>query len=215
MKLIDYMFMQKKYVLCLNYFNNLQCMYGISMRVMFSCLLLNIWIIPKAHAYWGNNLWQSTHQQIKTIYTEGNNQLWVSGWAYHGRSTYTPEKLNQLNERAIGLGWGKTLRNTNTHKGIFGLMLLDSHKNWQYQMGYTYEKAVYFNKQNNNWYIAGGIAPALVRRQDMFNKIPFPAVFPLLSIGNKKAELRMTYLPRLSNHLGNGDVLYIFTSFMF
>jgi hypothetical protein len=27
--------------------------------------------------------------------------------------------------------------------------------------------------------------------------------------------MRMIYLPRLSNNLGNGDVLYVFTSFAF
>jgi hypothetical protein len=178
-------------------------------------LLLNLCIFSAAQANWVKDTWNGGVNEIKTVYQQGNNQLLVSGWAHHGRSTYTAEKLDTLNERAIGLGWGKTIRQDNTHRGIFGLVILDSHKDKQYQVGYTYEKAYYFNQNAKNWYIAGGIVPTVVRRADMFKKIPFPAVFPLLSIGNKNAEMRMIYLPRLSNNLGNGDVLYVFTSFAF
>jgi hypothetical protein len=178
-------------------------------------LLVNVCAFSTAQANWVKDTWNSGVDEIKTVYQQGSNQLLVSGWAHHGRSTYTPEKLATLNERAIGLGWGKTIRQDNTHRGIFGLVFLDSHKDKQYQVGYSYEKAYYFNPGHKNWYIAGGVAPAIVRRDDMFKKTPFPAIFPLLSIGNKAAEVRMVYLPRLSNNLGNGDVLYVFTSFAF
>lgn len=182
---------------------------------LLTSLMLSLCILSTAQANWVKDTWNAGVQEVKTVYQKGDNQLWVSGWAHHGRSSYSPEKLDTLNERALGLGWGKTIRQDNTHRGIFGLVMLDSHKDKQYQVGYTYEKAYYFNQDNKNWYIAGGIAPAVVRRADMFKKMPFPAVFPLLSIGNKNAEMRMIYLPRLSNNLGNGDVLYVFTSFAF
>ncbi len=168
--------------------------------------------IPTAQAGLVGDAWDAGVDEVKTVYTTGQDQLWLSGVAYHGRSTYSPEKLATLNEWAWGLGWGKTMRKNGTHRGLFGLAMLDSHKDMQYQLGYTYEKAHYFNK---DWYIAGGVAPAIVRREDMFNKLPFPAAFPLMSIGNQKAELRMIYLPRLSKSLGNGDVLYIFSTITF
>jgi hypothetical protein len=175
-------------------------------------VLLTLSYVCTAHASWVGDSWDAGVDEVKTVYGTGKDQLWVSGVAYHGRSTYSREKLDTLNEWAWGLGWGKTVRTKDTHRGVFGLALLDSHKDMQYQLGYTYEKAHYFNK---DWYIAGGIAPAIVRREDLFNKLPFPAAFPLMSLGNQDAELRMIYLPRLSKGLGNGDVLYLFSTITF
>lgn len=164
-----------------------------------------------AHAGWIGDVWDDSVQEIKTVYTKGDDQLFVSGYAHHGRHTYTPAKLATLNENAWGLGWAKTLRegssDVKTHRGVYGLVISDSHKDPQYMLGYSYEKAYYFN---NDWFVAGGIAPMIVRREDMFGKIPFPAFFPLISFGNQKAEVRMVYIPRLGKNLGNGDVLYVF-----
>jgi Antimicrobial peptide resistance and lipid A acylation protein PagP len=163
-----------------------------------------------AQASWIGDVWDDGVNEIKTVYTKGDDQLFVSGHAHHGRSSYTPAKIATLNEHAWGLGWSKTLRERNAsgtmeHRGVYGFVISDSHKDPQYMLGYSYEKAYYFNK---DWFIAGGVAPMIVRREDMFGKIPFPAIFPLVSIGNQKAELRMVYIPRLSQNLGNGDVLY-------
>ncbi len=164
-----------------------------------------------AQASWIGNVWDDGVNEIKTVYTKGDDQLFVSGHAHHGRSSYTAAKLATLNENAWGLGWAKTLRegegNVKLHRGVYGFVISDSHKDPQYMLGYSYEKAYYFNK---DWFIAGGVAPMIVRREDMFSKIPFPAIFPLVSMGNQKAELRMVYIPRLSKNLGNGDVLYLF-----
>jgi lipid IVA palmitoyltransferase len=165
-----------------------------------------------AQASWIGDVWDDGVSEIKTVYTQGGDQLFVSGHAHHGRHSYTAEKIATLNENAWGLGWAKSLREKNaagnmTHRGVFGFVISDSHKDPQYMLGYSYERAHYFSK---DWYIAGGVAPMIVRREDMFGKIPFPAIFPLLSVGNQKAELRMVYIPRLSKNLGNGDVLYLF-----
>ena len=170
-----------------------------------------------AHASWVGDVWDDSVSEIKTVYTKGDDQLFVSGHAHHGRNSYTPAKLATLNEHAWGLGWAKTLREKNesggmTHRGVYGFVISDSHKDPQYMLGYSYEKAYYFNK---DWFIAGGVAPMIVRREDMFGKMPFPAIFPLVSIGNQKAELRMVYIPRLSKNLGNGDVLYLFGAIKF
>ncbi len=169
-----------------------------------------------AHASWLGNAWDDGVNEIKTVYTKGDDQLFVSGHAHHGRNSYTPAKIATLNEHAWGLGWAKTLRegtgNVKLHRGVYGFVISDSHKDPQYMLGYSYEKAYYFN---SDWFIAGGVAPMIVRREDMFGKMPFPAIFPLVSIGNQKAELRMVYIPRLSKNLGNGDVLYLFGAIKF
>ncbi len=159
------------------------------------------------------DLWDDGVNEIKAVYTQGDDQLFVSGHAHHGRASYTSAKLATLNEHAWGLGWAKTLRegsgNVKLHRGVYGLVISDSHKDPQFMLGYSYEKAYYFNKE---WFIAAGVAPMIVRREDMFSKLPFPAIFPLMSIGNQSAEMRLVYIPRLSKNLGNGDVLYLFAS---
>lgn len=170
-----------------------------------------------AQASWLGEVWDDGVNEVKTVYNKGDDRLFVSGYAYHGRHTYTREKIAKLNENAWGLGWSKSLREKNEygtmeHRSVYGFVISDSHKDPQYMLGYSLEKAYYFNK---DWYIAAGLAPMIVRREDMFNKLPFPAIFPLMSIGNQTAELRAVYIPRLSKNLGNGDVLYIFGSIKF
>jgi Antimicrobial peptide resistance and lipid A acylation protein PagP len=173
-------------------------------------LLLVFLLAPSfAFAGWLGDTWNDSVVEVKTVYLKGDDQLFISGHAHHGRSSYTPAKLATLNEHAWGLGWAKTLRKDGIHRGVYGFVISDSHKDPQYMLGYSYEKAYYFNK---DWYIAAGVAPMIVRREDMFGKMPFPAAFPLVSIGNQTAELRAVYIPRLSKNLGNGDVLYLFGS---
>jgi hypothetical protein len=181
------------------------------MNLKLLAIIASLACASVAQAGWIGDAWDDSVNEIKTVYTKGDDQLFVSGYAHHGRHTYSPEKIATLNEKAWGLGWSKTLRegtaDVKTHRGVYGLVISDSHKDPQYMLGYSYEKAYYFNK---DWFIAGGVAPMMVRREDMFGKIPFPAIFPLMSIGTQAAELRLVYIPRLGNKLGNGDVIYLF-----
>ena len=75
-----------------------------------------------AHANWLGNAWDDGVNEIKTVYTKGDDQLFVSGHAHHGRNSYTPAKIATLNEHAWGLGWAKTLRegtgNVKLHRGV-------------------------------------------------------------------------------------------------
>ena len=153
-----------------------------------------------AHASWIGDLYDDGIKELSTVYKEGDNQLFLSGYAHHGRHTYSATKLATLNERAWGIGLGKTLRTPTAHRGVFMMVISDSHKDPQPMVGYSYEKPYYFA---NNWYVAAGVAPLIVQRQDMFNRIPFPAIFPLASMGNDKVEARFVYIPRLSKNLGN------------
>jgi Antimicrobial peptide resistance and lipid A acylation protein PagP len=190
---------------------------GFKQRSLLCATAVLALCLNAAQASWVSDKWDDGVNEIKTVYSKGDEQLFVSGHAHHGRNSYTPAKIATLNEHAWGLGWSKTLRERNAsgtmeHRGVYGFVISDSHKDPQYMLGYSYEKAYYFNK---DWFIAGGVAPMIVRREDMFGKIPFPAIFPLVSIGNQKAELRMVYIPRLSKNLGNGDVLYLFGAIKF
>ena len=57
-----------------------------------------------------------------------------------------------------------------------------------------------------------GYTAMLMSRQDYFGGVPFPVVLPLGSIGTKDIRLLASYVPRLSQKKGNGDVLLLFVS---
>ncbi|MET0962756.1 MAG: hypothetical protein ABWY05_08045 [Noviherbaspirillum sp.] len=49
-------------------------------------------------------------------------------------------------------------------------------------------------------------------RSDYFGGFPFPIALPVGSIGTHDIKLRTSYVPRLSQKKGNGDVLLVFVS---
>lgn len=142
------------------------------------------------------------------ILDEGDNILYVSGYAYHGRSTYSPEKIAEFNEEAWGAGFGRTLidRKGNSNS-LFALAFLDSHSDVEAQVGYAREWRWQFAEHAS---VGAGFVAMLVSRSDMFNNIPFPAVLPLASIEVHRVALMASYVPKLGGDGGNGDVLYLF-----
>ena len=132
----------------------------------------------------------------------------MSGLAHHGRHTYTPEKLAQLNEHAWGLGYGKTLRNDRGNdESLYAFVIKDSHDHPQYMAGYAYEWV--YQIPHTPLELGGGYTAMLMSRQDYFNSVPFPIALPVASIGTKKVKLMFSYVPRFSGK-NNGDVLLVF-----
>ncbi len=167
-------------------------------------------LAPAAHADDDQySLWQSTKDHAATIWNQGESELYLSGVAHHGRSTYTPEKLNELNEHAWGLGYGKTLRNEKgDDESLYGFVIKDSHRHPQYMAGYAYEWV--FPIAKTGLEVGLGGTAMLMSRQDYLNSVPFPVPLPLASIGTKKGKIMFAYVPRLSANKNNGDVLLIF-----
>jgi len=159
-----------------------------------------------------NSWWQSFKNRATEIADQGTDDLYVSGLAHHGRSTYTKEKLNQLNEHAWGLGYGKTLRNERGNdESLYGFVLKDSHRHPQYMAGYAYEWIMPIPHTPLELGLGG--TAMLMSRQDYFGSIPFPLALPMASIGTKKARIMFAYVPRLSANKNNGDVLLVFGRF--
>lgn len=153
--------------------------------------------------------WQSTKNHAANIVSDGDDAIYVSGLAHHGRSTYSREKLDELNEHAWGLGYGKTLRNARGNdESLYGFVIKDSHRHPQIMAGYAYEW-VYPIAKTPLEVSVGGTA-MLMSRQDYFGGVPFPVPLPLASIGTKKAKVMFAYVPRFSSNKNNGDVLLIF-----
>ena len=155
------------------------------------------------------SLWQSAKDRAANIWNQGDSELYLSGVAHHGRSTYSTEKLNELNEHAWGLGYGKTLRNDKgDDESLYGFVIKDSHRHPQYMAGYAYEWV--FPIAKTGLEVGLGGTAMLMSRQDYLNSVPFPVPLPLASIGTKKGKIMFAYVPRLSANKNNGDVLLIF-----
>ena len=147
---------------------------------------------------------QSVCRRLYQTLTEGNTELYLSGYAWHNRYTYSPEKLGKYNERAWGGGFGKGLYDeTGDWHGLFAFGFLDSHKNIEPAVGYAFLKVAHLSQ-----YLRMGVGYTILitARPDIFNNIPFPGLLPWTSISYRKLTLSATYIP---GSKGAGNVLYM------
>ena len=143
----------------------------------------------------------------------GQNELIVSGYAYHLRSTYTEEKLRGLNEHAWGGGWARTVADPDgdTHT-IFLYGFHESHGKVQWNAGYLY--TTWWGPQDG--LRAGlGLATFIVQRPDIASGVPIPAILPVASLGYGKLTLLATFIPTVNGGINNGSVAYVFGRYAF
>jgi len=171
---------------------------------------------PSALAFGCADLWSFFGRactKIGAAWDHGDNELIVTGYAYHLRSTYTAEKLRELNEHAWGGGWGRTITDPDgdTHT-LFAFAFHESHNKVQYNVGYLY--STYWGAQDGLQ--AGlGIAPFIVQRPDIASGIPIPVILPIASLKYRRATLMFTYIPTVNNGINNGSVAFVFGRYMF
>ena len=149
-------------------------------------------------------------QRLHQVIYEGKGELYISGYAWHNRYVYSPEKIRNYNENAWGGGLGKGFfdEKGNWH-GLFTYAFLDSHKNVEPVAGYAYLKVATIS---NNWKAGVGYTILITARPDLNKGIPFPGALPWASIFYKKVTLAATYIPGF-NH--NGNVLYLLGKYTF
>ena len=143
----------------------------------------------------------------------GDNELILTGYAYHLRSTYSEEKLRELNEKAWGGGWARTVDDPDgdSHT-IFLFGFHESHGKVQWNAGYTY--STFWGPQDG--LRAGlGIAAFIVQRPDIASGVPIPAVLPIASLAYRKATLMATFIPTVNGGINNGSVLFVFGRYKF
>jgi lipid IVA palmitoyltransferase len=168
----------------------------------------------RAHALDCADFWtwvETGCRRLADTYENGENQLILSGYAYHLPSTYTPENRAKLNSNAWGGGLGRTVEepNGNTHT-VFFYAFEDSHKTAQIQAGYAW--ATYWGDRD-------GLQPGLgysifiAQRPDIASGVPFPAALPLAFLRYKKANIIATYIPTLNGGVNHGSTLYVFGQF--
>ena len=169
-----------------------------------------------AFAFGCEDLWSFIGRSCKKIgaaWDHGENELIVTGYAYHLRSTYTEEKLKELNEHAWGGGWARTIEDPDgdTHS-LFYFGFHESHGKVQHNLGYLY--STYWGPQDG--LRAGiGIAPFIVQRPDIASGVPIPVFLPIASLKYRKATLMFTYIPTVNGGINNGSVAFAFARFGF
>jgi palmitoyl transferase len=142
-------------------------------------------------------------------WSEGNNELYVTGYAWHNRYLYPSSRLNTYNEQAWGGGLGKSFYDPDGDwNGLYAFAFLDSHKNVEPIVGYAFVKMAHFAHD----FRAGiGYGLLVTARPDIFHNIPFPGVLPLVTLGYQHLTLSATYIPGAQ---GAGNVLFIFARYV-
>ncbi|WP_211462616.1 hypothetical protein [Collimonas silvisoli] len=187
--------------------------------VLLSCITVFAAVCAPAQAQetpdttgWFSKTLSQTKNRLDNIVENGDMEVYLSGYAYHGRHTYTKERIEELNEKAWGLGGGRTIRNeSGNDESLYLLAIRDSHYKPQVMAGYAYEWI--WNVPKTPVEVGAGYTAMLMSRQDYFGGVPFPIALPVASLGVKGAKLMGSYVPRLSQHKGNGDVWLIFARF--
>lgn len=148
--------------------------------------------------------------RIHQIWTEGNNEAYISGYAWHNRYTYTAAKIKSFNELAWGGGLGKGFYDEEGDwHGISAIAFLDSHKNLEPAAGYMFLKMASLNQSTS---LGAGYSVLLTARPDIFHNIPFPGLLPWLSLKYRSASLMGTYIP---GSKGAGNVFYVLGKWTF
>lgn len=138
------------------------------------------------------------------IWDEGKTDLILSGYAWHNRWTYRPEKIESYNELAWGAGFAKDFfdEKGNEH-GLYVLAFLDSHENIEPVIGYVYLKTAHFNERTS---LGLGLTGLITMRPDINNGAPFPGILPWVAFNYRRTSIMATYIPGAR---GAGNVLLI------
>ena len=166
---------------------------------------------PKFCHYWLPLFKPLCHHLYQT-WTEGNNELYLSGYAWHNRFTYSPERLREkkYNELAWGGGFGKGFfdEKGNWH-GLYAFIFLDSHRHVEPIAGYAYLITAHLTQ---NFKAGLGISVFLTARPEYFHNAPFPGAAPWAGLFYKKVSLKAAYVPGSST---TGNVLYLVGTYAF
>lgn len=150
--------------------------------------------------------------RLHQIWVDGDNDVYLTLYAWHNRYTYTPEKMATTiyNERAWGGGFGRSLYDEEGDwQGIYGFAFLDSHNHVQPIVGYGFQKIA---RVGMDLRLGAGGSVLVTMRPDIFGGYPFPGAAPMVSITFKHFSVNAAYVPGGTNI---GNVLFVFTKWQF
>lgn len=151
-------------------------------------------------------------QRLYQVWSEGNNELYLSGYAWHNRYTYSREQIRtkRYNELAWGGGLGKGLYDEKGDwHGLYAIAFLDSHKNVEPAAGYAFLKVAHLSE---NIRIGAGYSVIFTARPDIYHNIPFAGIIPWISLNYRQLSISATYIPGAR---GAGNVLFLIGKWTF
>lgn len=179
-------------------------------KIILTALLYvaaSVYADDTSHCAFSSSILQKICTRLNQIWYQGNKDLYLTGYAWHNRYTYTPETIqkNHYNELAWGGGLGKGFYDEEGDwHGLYAVAFLDSHKNVQPNVGYSFLKV---KSLSPNLRLGGGYTALVTMRPDILNGYPFPGAAPLLSLEYKRYSLVASYVPGKTNI---GNVLFLY-----
>lgn len=149
--------------------------------------------------------------QIKEVWREGKDDLYLPFHAYHVRSNYDKEDIAEYRENTWGLGYGRSRYTRDGNwEGVYGMAFLDSNSQVEPIVGYGYQ----WIKGKPDGLNAGLGYTALVTARARFANymLPIPAVLPLASISYDKVSLNGTFVPGFQ---GFGQIFFFWSRVSF
>lgn len=153
---------------------------------------------------------QHVRDRLHDIWAKGDNELYLTGYAWHNRYTYSKERLKTYNENAWGGGLGKGyLDEDGDWHSLYAFAFLDSHSNVEPAVGYSFLKMAHVSQ---NWGAGVGLTALVTARPDIYHNIPFPGILPFVGLNYRHAWLQATYIPGAKDA---GNVLFLMAKWIF
>jgi len=149
-------------------------------------------------------------RRVVDTYKQGDDQLLVSGYAWHLPWTWTAERRAEENSAAWGAGWARTVERPNGDTDtVYFLAFEDSHKDVQFNLGYAW---LTYWRDRDSVQPALGYTVFILQRPDIANGVPVPAILPMAGLRYQNFTLLSTFIPTLNGGVNHGSVLYFFAS---
>lgn len=180
--------------------------------IQIKALLICVALLPTTSFAEGavRDWYDGARARVNQVWTEGDNELYVTGYSWHNRLAYTKEKIRSFNETAWGGGIGRGLYDEDGDwHGLYAMAFLDSHSDVQPMVGYGFQK---IKRVSENVRLGAGFTAFVTARRDIMSYVPFPAALPLVSVGYGRATLFAAYVP---GKRGNGNVGFVFGKYAF
>lgn len=159
-------------------------------------------------AAWSCQNWptwfQPVCQTLTDTWVKGSPDLYMTGYAWHNRYTYSPKRVSSYNEMAWGGGVGRSLENERYWHALYIMGFLDSHKNVEPLGGYGFLRMFHWREAEG---FGIGYTAFLTARPDIFKGRPFPGILPMMAVKIHALSLFATYIPGAA---GVGNVLFCF-----
>lgn len=149
-------------------------------------------------------------KRLSDTWNQGQDELLLPFLAYHMRFAYTREKIDNFQESAWGLGYGRSrLDDEGNWHTLYAMGFRDSHADFEPAVGYGYQ---WMWGERQGLHAGLGYTVIVTARADIGNYVPLPGVLPIASIRYRNSGVNMAYVP---GGKGNGNVLFLWGSFGF